>query len=121
MRYSNDEDAILVGIFKPNQNVKIKVLNLQNDLVITLKTDTCLESASIPGVYRWSTTSISDDRLTSGFYNLFYEMTGDNGVKFYGKFIYGGYVDSPVEVNLTNINDDHKEIIEKLDIITALT
>ncbi len=121
MRYSNDESAILVGLFNPGQVVTIKVVNLQTDAVIALDTSTCLESEQIPGMYRWSTTTISDNSLTADFYNLFYEMTAEDGERFYGKFIYGGYVDKAISIDLTNMNDDHREIIEKLDIITALS
>ncbi len=119
MRYSNDEQTVLVGIMKPGVDVTIKVMDLISGNLINITTDACPET-QLEGVYRWPTSNIDDEALADGFYNLFYEMVGSDGKKFYGKFLYGGYVDKDVVVDLGEMDDDHKEIQETLDVLVAL-
>lgn len=119
MRYSESEATVLVGTLKPGLTVKIKIIELSNDNLVELNTDACIESEHLPGVYLWSTTNINDNSLI-GYSNLLYEMTSiEDNKKFYGKFIFGGYPDKSVDVDLTSVEEQNNEIIEKVDIINA--
>jgi len=92
MRYSENEHAILVGQFSPNETVKIRILDLEHDLEISLINNICNESNTIPGIYLWDTKYIDTSKIST-YINLLYEMTDSNNNKYYGKFVYGGYVD----------------------------
>jgi len=118
MRYSEKEETVLVGTFDPGLDVKIKILNLDTDSLITLKTDKCLESEHIPGVYMFSTINI-DKNTVPKYANLLYEMYDGEIDRQYGKFIYGGYMDEEIVVNVEADKEAHDEIKEQLDIINA--
>jgi len=120
MRYSESEITTLVGIFKPSQVVKIKIIEVSNDQLVTLVSDTCIESQHMPGVYMWKTTNINQTLLAgNGYTNMVYQMTCDQGKVFHGKFVFGGYVDD--KVLLTDSIAKLDKIIEKLQIIIGLT
>lgn len=118
MRYSGTEETILVGIFKPNSTVTIKILDIAHDDEIPLVTNVCYESDILPGVYMWSTLNIDASRIDE-YNNLLYEMKDNDGNVYYGKFIIGGYVDK--EIDLSAIQDPaaHDAILRILKIINA--
>lgn len=111
MRYSNTEETILVGIFEPGTTVNIKIIDLATDNIIKLNSDVCTPSDHIPGIYRYSTTNI-DKNTVPAYANLLFCMTDVDGNVYYGKFVYGGYLDTPVSC-------DTSEILETVQIINA--
>jgi len=117
MRYSKDENTVLVGQLTPNVNVTIKIIDIARDTVIGLSNDKCTESRHIPGLYLWSTNNILPDEV-NGYTNLIYEMKQGTEV-YYGKFIYGGYVDKDGNVDISGVITDLTEVIETLNIINA--
>ena len=119
MRYSTTEDTVLVAILRSGLTATIKIIDLINDNVISISSNACTESEHIPGIFRWNTNNIDDPALTDGFYNLFYEITSSDSKKFYGKFLYGGYVDKDVVVDLSEITDQHAVMQEDLELIQA--
>ena len=118
MRYGKDEQVILVGKFKPGSTVTIKLIELSNDNLVEVTNNICVESDHLPGVYLWSTSDISDDSLV-GYSNILYLMSDDTGKEFIGKFVYGGYIDDGVKVDLSEVLKDTKEIKENVDIVNA--
>jgi hypothetical protein len=91
VRYKLTEEVTLAGKLPAGTTVTIKVLDLETDTLVPLAVDLCVESAIIPGLYRWDTTNFSSDIAT--YKNFYYEMTnGDEVVS--GKFVYGGYIDT---------------------------
>ena len=118
MRYSENEETVLVGILEPNMNVKIKIINLDSDALVSLKTDNCIESKHEGGVYMFSTKNI-DKSTVPEHANLLYVMTTEEGDRQFGKFVYGGYMDEPITVTVEGDAEAHEEIKEKLDIINA--
>jgi len=120
MRYSETEITTLVGQFSPGQTVTIKLIELSNDALVTVTSDVCVESLHIPGMYLWKTNNINDTSLI-GYSNLLYEMTClEDGSKFYGKFVFGGYVDDVVDAaDLTGPITDVEEIRQTVHVINA--
>lgn len=117
MRYSEEETTTLVGQFKPGQTVKIKLIELASDALVSVNNDICIESVHMPGMYLWKTTNITDSTLV-GYTNLLYEMKCvEDGKLFYGKFVFGGYVDD--ENNFTDSVADVEEIRQTVHIINA--
>lgn len=117
MRYSSSEKTVLVGQLTPGRVVSIKIINLLTDTLIDISNSTCVESEHIPGLYLWSTNDITPGGVT-GFTNLLYEMKQGDEV-YYGKFVYGGYVDEDGNVDVSGIITDLTEVIETLNIINA--
>lgn len=103
MRYSEKEHAVLVGQFNPKETVKIRILDLEHDLEIPLMNNICNESKTIPGIYLWDTKYIDSSKINT-YTNLLYEMSDSNNNVYYGKFIFGGYVDDLMTdvLNLAN-------------------
>ena len=118
MRYSDKENAILVGQFNPGSTVTIRILDIAHDSIIPLRTDRCYESTKIPGIFLWDTLNMDLDRVDE-YNNLLYEMKDQNDNVYYGKFVIGGYVDA--EIDLSGITDDatHDAMLKMLKIITA--
>lgn len=116
MRYSEEEVTTLVGQFKPGKNVTIKLIELSNDSLVSISNNVCTESEHMPGMYLWKTTNINDTALV-GYSNLLYEMKDEDGKVFYGKFIFGGYVDD--EMDFTDSIADVEEIRQTVHIINA--
>ena len=118
MRYSDKEHAILVGQFSAGIDVTIKILDLDHDVEIPLINNICNESAIMSGVYLWNTKYIDSSKIDS-YVNLLYEMKDSSGNVYYGKFIFGGYVDT--KIDLTGITDKptHDAILRLLNIINA--
>jgi len=117
MRYSSNENTTLVGQLTPNRVVTIKIINILTDTVIPLTNNVCVESNHIPGLYLWNTSNLSIDAIT-GYTNLIYEMRQGTEV-YYGKFIYGGYVDKDGNVDISGLITDLTEVLETLNIINA--
>lgn len=91
MRYKLNEDVTLIGSLPSSSTVTVRLVNMDNDTLVALTTDVCVESVVVPGVYRWNTSNISTP--LEGYINCYYEMTdGINIVS--GKLVYGGYVDT---------------------------
>lgn len=119
MRYSETEQTVLVGQFKPNQTVRIKIIELATDNLVDVDTDVCIESKHMSGMYLWKTSNIKPNAV-SGYSNLLYEMkTVEDGKVFYGKFVFGGYPDDSVDVNLDEVVELATEINDTVDIINA--
>jgi hypothetical protein len=118
MRYSEKEQTILVGQFKSGLNVNIKILDLANDAEIPVTNIKCRESVVMPGIYLWSTSRINIAGF-DGFKNLLYEMTSSEGTKYYGKFLYGGYVDDEISVIMEENPESYKHIMKLLKIING--
>jgi len=85
---------------------------MATDTLETITNNVCTESSNISGTFLWSMDNIT----STGYKNFLYEMT--NGEKsFYGKFVYGGFVDSNIiKVNSTVTNgfDDFKVDLSNL-------
>jgi hypothetical protein len=110
MRYSVTENTYLVGQFLPGRTVTIKVLNLSNDVLLSIRTDVCVESKAIPGIYIWSTGNITTPITTMT--SLIYVMTSkEDGRTYIGKLVYGGLIEELNEINKTN---EISEISEEL-------
>lgn len=118
MRYAKEEQAILVGKFKPGSIVTIKLIELSNDNLVEVTNNICVESEHLPGIFLWSTSDIADDSLV-GYSNLLYLMSDETGKEFIGKFVYGGYTDNGIKVDLTEVLNDTKQIKENIDIVNA--
>ena len=118
MRYTKNEDVILVGKFKPGSVVKITLIELSNDNLVEVNTDECVESEHIPGIFLWSTSDIKPDALV-GYSNILYVMKDDTGKEFMGKFAVGGYLEDGVKLDLSPVLKDTKELKENVDIINA--
>jgi len=120
MRYSNDESTVLVGTFETGKTIKIKVLNIVTDTLVSIKNNNCVESNHIEGVYLWPTNNIENAALKSGYHNLIYCMYDDtSGKRFYGKFVYGGFVDKEVTFDTSGLEVDLTEIKEITELINA--
>lgn len=92
MRYSVTEDTYLVGQFLPGRTVTIKVLNPGPDVLLSVRTNVCIESTAIPGMYLWSTENITTPITTMT--SLIYVMTSkEDGRTFIGKLVYGGLIE----------------------------
>lgn len=110
MRYSLTEDTVLVGTLFPNRTVKIKLIDLATDALITISNDNCYESNHLPGVYTWKTQYLNKDTLITPC-TLLYEMTSvEDKRKCYGKIVIGGYLDKISDIDIvvaktTEIND----------------
>jgi len=125
MRYSENEETILVGEFEPDKNIKIKILELKSDQFIGLNTNDCVESDKVPGIYTFDTRHI-DKSTVPEYSNLLYIMYDEEGYQYLGKFVYGGWLDNievEANVDLKPIEDKldmhDLEVNDKLDIINA--
>jgi len=118
MRYSENEHTILVGQFKTGVTVSIKILDLSNDAENPTTNIECRESKVMPGIYLWSTARINVAEY-DGYKGLLYEMTSSEGEKYYGKFVYGGYVDDEVTFVQDGIVEIDPDILKILKIINA--
>ena len=125
MRYSENEETVLVGEFDTGKDIKIKILCLELDKLVTLEKEECEESEVFPGVYMFSTKYI-DKSTVPEYANLLYHMYDEDGNYYRGKFVYGGWfdnIDVEANVDLTPIEekiDSHDSIVNtKLDIINA--
>ena len=120
MRYSKDETAILVGMFPKDLSITIEVLDMENDNLLELKDNAVVESEVYTGVYFWNTDNIHN--TTKALYNnLLYKMTPDDKAvpPYYGKFIYSGYIDKPVSVDLQPVLENQAELQDSIDIVQA--
>lgn len=117
MRYASNEKTVLVGQLEPGKDVTIKIVNLAVDQEVTLTNNSCIESKHIPGMYLWNTSAITAGSIT-GYANLLYEMHQGDEV-YYGKFVYGGYVDENGNVDISGLITDLTEVLETLNIINA--
>lgn len=117
MRYSNDERAILVGQFEPNDTVTIKLLDLGENTEIPTTDNICIESDVMPGIFLWDTSKVGVNQLDN-FHNVLYEMKSNDGSKYYGKFVYGGYMDKELTVLLDN-PESYDAILKLLRIING--
>lgn len=102
MRYASNENTTLAGIFEPGSNVKIKIINMQDDSLVAVTTDQCTESSNLPGVFLWDTANISQTFDTNT--NLLYQMYDANGKTFVGKFVYSGVLDE-ISTIISKINN----------------
>jgi len=116
MRYSLNENSVLVGQFEPGSTVNIEILLLETDTLLILDDDVCAESSFMPGVFTWNTSNLSDLNNINGYVNLLYKMTSDQGDDYYGKFVFGGYVDL---IDDDVAEDVHNKILEWLYIISS--
>jgi len=91
MRYTKDENTILAGNLPTGGDVTIKIINMDTDDLLTLDTDACTESDNIPGLFKFDTVNITDDR--TDMISCLYEMS-DGTKTFRGKFILSGYVNT---------------------------
>ena len=119
MRYALGENSVLVGQFAPGDTVTIKLIVLDNDTLLTLTTNTCVESAHIPGLFLWKTGNIAPTNNLVGYTNILYEMISTSGKKYYGKIIYAGYVENYTPVNLQPLIDADTMITDIVNIINA--
>jgi len=128
MRYSKNEDSVLVGKFIPGSRVTIRILALDTDNELILDDDLCIESGHLPGMFMWSTSRINASNNITDYSNLVYIMSSSTGEETVGKFTYGGYLDKNYEEltvkieailnslpTLTNIDNKVNEVITKLD------
>ena len=92
MRYTKDEETILVGHLPTSGTVTIKLINLADDTELTVDDNTCTESLNIPGVYTFNLSHLNN--VITEYTNCLYEMT-DGTKQFYGKFVVSGYVEMP--------------------------
>ncbi len=120
MRYSEQETTTLAGKFNENDSVTIKIINMAGDILEDLDSNICTESDHIPGIFLWDMNNITN--IPTGYDNYLYEMT--NGTKvFFGKFIFGGYLDEsalePVVENhiLSLENYDDNNLSHKVDLL----
>lgn len=123
MRYGSTETAILAGIFgETGLDVRIKIVELSNDSLVELKTDSCIESEHIDGMYLFSTANIMNDALL-GYNNLVYMMYSEgSAIKQYGKIAKGGIADDTTEISLdeiTELMNTLKAKVNRLFMITA--
>jgi len=120
MRYSKNEHVVVVGVLPANSVVKIKIINVANDALLSLTDDNCVESTHIEGVYLWSTVNIANSEDITTYTNLVAQMYVVGGdAKHYAKFVIGGYVDDDIVVDLAGSGFDSTEILDILNIINA--
>lgn len=119
MRYAIGENSVLVGEFPPGSTVRIKILILENDNLLTLNTDVCLESSKLPGIYTWKTSNININNNINGLVNLLFVMTSEIGQKYYGKILYAANFGTGSDVDLTPVIEMGNEIIDIANIINA--
>lgn len=122
MRYGERETAILAGVFgETGLDVRIKIVELSNDNLVELKTDVCIESEHIEGLYLFSTANIMNDALI-GYNNLVYLMySPSSNVKQYGKIAKGGIVDDTTDVSLDEITEMLTALQTKVTRLFTLT
>jgi hypothetical protein len=65
MRYVKTENTILAGELAPSSTVKIKLINMQSDELLTINSNVCIESTHIPGTYLWNTSNIDSSPITN--------------------------------------------------------
>jgi len=119
MRYALGENSVLVGQFSPGDTVTIKLVVLDNDTLLTLTTNACVESQHIPGLFIWKTVNIATTNNLVGYTNILYEMVSGTGKKYYGKIVYAGYVENYTPVNLQPLIDADTTITDIVNIINA--
>ena len=117
MRYSSSESTTLAGKFTPGSSVTIKVVNIDTDSLLTVTSNVCNESIHIPGLFLFSTNKINSS--LQPFTNCAYEMTDGTNI-FYGKFVYGGYVDqlprrNEVQDLISNLQTSITDLINNHD------
>lgn len=124
MRYSNEEDVLLIGLLPPNQEVKITILDLATDNKFSLVKDICTESKHIPGLYTFNKSNIIRPDLEPGsdkYNNVFFCMYIEGSEKkYFGKIVLGGVLDKKIEIDPNNLSTELNEIIEKLTVIQSL-
>jgi hypothetical protein len=86
MRYGETENTILLGNFPTSGTVTIKIIDLSDDSLVSLTSNSCVESTNIPGLYKFDVSA--NMTLPSTYKNYAYEMTDGLNV-FRGKFVYG--------------------------------
>lgn len=89
MRYSSNENTVLVGNFPTGATVSIKIIDMLTDELVTLTDNVCTESAHIEGMYLFNTGNIIS--VFTKETSLLFEMS-DGTSTFYGKFVCGGYI-----------------------------
>jgi hypothetical protein len=120
MRYSITENTYLVGQFLPGRTVTIKVLNPGSDTLLSVRTDVCVESKAIPGIYMWSTENISTPITTMT--SLVYVMTSkEDGRTYIGKVVYGGLIEELNGINRSNeISEELASIAEDVRFVKLM-
>jgi len=119
MRYALGENSVLVGQFDTGNTVTIKLLVLDNDLLLTLNSNSCLESTKIPGIFMWNTSNISTTNNLSGYTNVLYEMVSNTGKKYYGKIVYAGYVENNQPIDIQPLIDADATITDLVYLINS--
>lgn len=106
----------LLGYLTPNTNVKIKIIDVKEDIIVTVQTDVCVESTSLPGLYIFNTnlidiTTLDDKYKTSGIdsnyesLELAYIMKNELGETYGGKVV----IDNDLRI-LIKMNDSIAKI-----------
>lgn len=100
MRYTEFESPVAVGILPTGLGpVEVRILNLETGALLGLSSNIANESTSMPGVWVFPLSAITDPIM--GFTQVVVEfiLTG-TGEKDYAKLILRGYVD---EVRRTRV------------------
>jgi len=137
MRYSKNENSILVGNFSTGTEVTIRVLSLDTNEELILDTNKCIEHDDQQGLYMWSTKNINYSNKIDHYANLVYIMSNGVDNDTMGKFTYSGYLDDNNDLINTKLDmlisfkeqydrleskiDTLVESIEKIDILNNKT
>lgn len=116
MRYVKTENTILAGELPSDSTVKIKLINMQTDELLTIISDVCVPSQHIPGTYLWNTDNIDQsifDNLTSPISVLYMMYVPNTLFKFKGKIVIGGELNQ-----LSNINTITNQVKTNGQILT---
>ena len=106
----------LLGYLTPNTNVKIKIVDVKEDIVVSVQTDVCIESTSMAGLYIFNTNlininSLNDKYKTTGpestyeSLELAYIMKNELGETYGGKVV----IDNDLRI-LIKMNDSIAKI-----------
>lgn len=121
MRYSYDENAVLVGPFEETGlTVKMIMIVLENDSKVELIKDDCLESKHISGVYLYSTENIKPNILVDKC-NILCVMYDVNDVKKrrYSKISFDKTINQIIVEDLSSIKASIVSLTDKVDELVA--
>lgn len=92
MRYEQREIAVACGVLPTGSAVTVRVLDLNNDVILATSISTAVESPLMPGLYRFVLSNITTP--ITGFLQVVVEFKViATGERDYAKILLRGYVD----------------------------
>lgn len=92
MRYAQHEVAVACGVLPTGSAVSVRVLDINNDVLLPTSTGVAVESPVMPGLYRFALSNITVP--ITGFLQVVVEFrVVATGERDYAKILLRGWVD----------------------------